>query len=125
MKHCGRAVNRKEVKELRRNLRRNLTPTEAVLWVRLKAGNLQGTRWRRQFSVGNYILDFYCPQYKLCIELDGASHFTMEGDTYDFDRTEFLKSKGICVLRFENKDIWENIDAVLETIKMYFQLPPG
>lgn len=125
MKDSERVVNRKEIKGLRRNLRSNLTPAEATLWSCLKAGNLEGTKWRRQFSVGNYILDFYCPKYKLCIELDGSYHYTMQGDTYDLDRTEFLRLKGIQVLRFENKDIWDNISGVLDTIKMYLQLPPG
>ena len=111
-----RNVNRKELKAFRRNLRKNLTPAEVALWQHLKAGKLNGTSWRRQFSVGNYILDFYCPVHKLCVELDGEGHFTMQGDMYDYDRTEFLTSLGIRVLRFENKDVWDNIELVLETI---------
>jgi very-short-patch-repair endonuclease len=111
-----RNVNKRELKDYRRNLRKNLTPAEVALWQQLKACKLNGTSWRRQFSVGNYILDFYCPAHKLCVELDGASHFTMQGDTYDYDRTKFLESLGICVLRFENKDVWNNIDHVLERI---------
>ena len=111
-----RTVNRKELKAFRRNLRKNLTPAEVALWQHLKAGKLNGTSWRRQFSVGDYILDFYCPVAKLCVELDGEGHFTMQGDTYDYDRTEFLTSLGIRVLRFENKDVWGNIELVLETI---------
>ena len=111
-----RTVNRKELKAFRRNLRKNLTPAEVALWQHLKAGKLNGTSWRRQFSVGDYILDFYCPVAKLCVELDGEGHFTMQGDTYDYDRTEFLESLGIRVLRFENKDVWDNVELVLETI---------
>ena len=111
-----RNVNRKELKAFRRNLRKNLTPAEVALWQHLKAGKLNGASWRRQFSVGNYILDFYCPVHKLCVELDGEGHFTMQGDMYDYDRTEFLTSLGIRVLRFENKDVWDNIELVLETI---------
>ena len=111
-----RNVNKKEVKGLRRNLRSNLTPAEATLWLHLKAKRLNGLSWRRQFSVGSYILDFYCPDYKLCIELDGKEHFTMEGDTYDYDRTEYLNSCGINVLRFENNEIWNNIEGVLNAI---------
>ena len=114
---CGkRNVNRKELKDYRRELRNNLTPAEAVLWKHLKAGRLNGTSWRRQFSVGDYILDFYCPACKLCVELDGASHFTMQGDVYDCDRSTFLESLGIRVLRFENKEIWNSLDLVLESI---------
>ncbi len=125
MEDTKKVVNRKELKGLRRGLRRNLTPAEATLWSQLKAGKLDGISWRRQFSVGDYILDFYCPKYKICIELDGASHYTMQGDADDLNRTEFLNSKGIRVIRFENRDIWNNIDEVLDTVKMYLQLPPG
>ena len=114
---CGkRSVNRKELKGYRRELRNNLTPAEAVLWKHLKADRLNGTSWRRQFSVGDYILDFYCPACKLCGELDGASHFTMQGDVYDCERNIFLESLGIRILRFENREIWEHIDLVLESI---------
>lgn len=113
------AINNKpELKFLRRELRKNMTPTEVALWQQLKAGRLNGTHWRRQYSVNRYILDFYCPIYKLCIELDGQEHYTMQGDTRDFDRTIFLNSIGIEVIRFENKEIWENIEQVLETIKL-------
>ena len=108
-----------ELKDCRRKLRKNMTPAEATLWNFLKAGQLKGTHWRRQYSVSDYILDFYCPIYKLCIELDGQEHYTMQGDTRDFDRTEFLNSKGIKVIRFENKEIWENPEQVLETIKQH------
>ena len=106
------------LKSLRRKLRKNMTPAEVTLWQQPKAGRLDGTHWRRQYSVDKYILDFYCPIYKLCIELDGQEHFTMQGDTRDYDRTIFLNSKGIEVIRFENKEIWENIESVLETIKL-------
>ena len=113
------AINNKpELKFLRRELRKNMTPAEVALWQQLKAGRLNGTHWRRQYSVNRYILDFYCPIYKLCIELDGQEHYTMQGDTRDFDRTIFLNSIGVEVIRFENKEIWENIEQVLETIKL-------
>ena len=113
------AINNKpELKFLRRELRKNMTPAEVAIWQQLKAGRLNGTHWRRQYSVNRYILDFYCPIYKLCIELDGQEHYTMQGDTRDFDRTIFLNSIGIEVIRFENKEIWENIEQVLETIKL-------
>ncbi len=111
--------NKKELKAIRRELRNRLTPAEATLWKFLKSRQLCGTLWRRQFSVGNYVLDFYCHQEKLCIELDGQMHFTMDGDKRDFERTEYLNSKGIRVIRFENNEVWRNIDAVIEEIKSY------
>ena len=114
--------NKKELKGLRKQLRKNLTPAEAKLWGFLKSGRLDNTHWRRQFSIGNYIMDFYCPQKKLCVELDGDMHFTMEGDEKDAIKTEFLASKGIRVVRFENKEVWDNIDAVLSEIRYELNL---
>ena len=114
--------NKKELKGLRRALRNNPTPAESALWVHLKAKKFYGTQWRRQYSVGNYILDFYCPAAKLCVELDGKEHFTIQGDTNDYDRTEFLGSRGISVIRFENKEVWEDIDRVLEIIKLHLDI---
>ena len=109
--------NKKELKTIRRELRRNLTPAEATLWKYLKSRQLCGMLWRRQFSVGKYVLDFYCHEKRLCIELDGQMHFTVGGDRSDLERTEYLNSKGIRVIRFENCDIWHNIDAVIDEIK--------
>ena len=113
-------VNTKELKAHRRKLRNNLTPAEAALWLQLKANKIDGTHWRRQFSVGKYILDFYCPSHKLCVELDGNIHFNIQSDVIDMERTEYLNSKGIKVIRFENKEVWENIDRVLSVIKSNF-----
>lgn len=109
--------NNTKLKFLRKNLRNNPTPAESALWEQLRAGRLNGTRWRRQYSIGNYILDFYCPKARLCIELDGEMHFTAQGDTADFDRTEYLNSLGITVIRFENCEIWKDPDKVLIAIK--------
>ena len=109
--------NRPALKESRRQLRNNSTPAESALWEMLRSGRLCGTKWRRQVSIGNYIVDFYCPKAHLCIELDGEDHYTILGDTKDYDRTEYLKSKGLNVIRFENCEIWNDINRVLESIK--------
>ena len=109
--------NDSSLKFLRKKLRNNSTPAESALWEQLRAGRLDGTRWRRQYSIGNYIVDFYCPKARLCVELDGDVHYTMQGDTADYDRTEFLKQHDVTVLRFENREIWEDIDNVLLVIK--------
>ena len=106
-----------KLKKLRRQLRNDATPAECALWKHLKAGRLDNTRWRRQYSIGNYILDFYCPQYKLCIEIDGESHNNSTSDEYDATRTEFLNKQQVKVIRFENSDIWNNLENVLEEIK--------
>ena len=109
--------NRKELREERKVLRTFGTAAEAVLWTSLKARKLDGWRWRRQFSIGSYILDFYCPKAKLCIELDGASHFTPYGLEADSNRSQFLSKLGIRVLRFENRVLKETPELVIETIR--------
>ena len=106
-----------KLKKIRKELRNNPTPAESALWEQLRARRLNGTRWQRQYSIGNYVVDFYCAKARLCIELDGEMHFTMQGDTADYDRTEYLNSLGIVVLRFENREIWEDINRVLSAIK--------
>ena len=102
---------------LRKKLRSNLTPAEATLWKYISRKQLDGFKFRRQHSVGIYILDFYCAPAKLAIELDGAHHFTSEGAEYDHARDEYLIGLGVKVLRFENKEVFENLEGALEVIK--------
>ena len=109
--------NRQELKEERKSLRTYGTAAEAVLWTALKAKHLDGWRWRRQFSIGSYILDFYCPKAKLCVELDGDAHFTPYGLEADAARTEYLNQLGIRVLRFENSVQKETPEMVILAIK--------
>ncbi|MBC7391167.1 MAG: endonuclease domain-containing protein [Opitutaceae bacterium] len=112
--------NLPKLKTRRTELRKALTPAEATLWKHLQNSQFEGKKFRRQHSVGNYILDFYCPSEKLAVELDGAGHFTEEGVEYDEKRTEFLKSIGIKVIRFENENVFKCLDHVLEEIKRNF-----
>lgn len=116
--------NRPELKENRKQLRNNLTSAEATLWRFLKGKQLDGRRFRRQFSVENYILDFYCPAEKLAVELDGADHYTTAGFEYDEERTKFLNAQGIKVIRFENIEVFQALESVLEEIKSNFTSPP-
>ena len=106
--------------EIRKKLRKNLTAAEATLWLQLKNKQLGSKRFRRQFSVGHFVLDFYCPEQKLAIELDGYYHFTPEGVEYDQLRDKFLEEQGIRVLRIENKFVFSNMEEVLELIKSWF-----
>ena len=71
---------------------------------------------RRQASIGRYIVDFYCPESRLVIELDGERHFSITIDDYEAERTKYLEGKGLKIIRFENKELFEDIEAVLETI---------
>ena len=104
----------------RRHLRTHGTPAEAVLWTLLKNRQLQGRRFRRQHSVGPFVLDFYCPAEKLAVELDGAVHFTSQRAAYDAERTRVLEALGIRVVRFENRMVFEDPEAVLGAIAACF-----
>ena len=104
----------------RRTLRQNLTPAEATLWNLLKNKKLHGRKFRRQQGVGNYIVDFCCPAEKLIIELDGEVHNDPLRTAYDTDRDTRLKTLGFTILRFENKDIFQNTEAVLSKITAAF-----
>ncbi|KAA0894041.1 endonuclease domain-containing protein [Oryzomonas rubra] len=108
--------NSPDMKPLRKTLRNEATPAERELWNVLRHSNLGGYKFRRQQSVGRYIVDFYCPSERLAVELDGDSHFTDEAMEYDRERTAFLNSLTIRVLRFLNTDVHENLDAVSERI---------
>ena len=110
--------NVKYLKENRRALRSNLTPSEAELWKHLRSSQLEGYKFRRQHSIGNYILDFYCTSKKLAIELDGDIHFHYAAEQADLERDQILQDLGIKVLRFENKDVFENLEAVLQEISL-------
>lgn len=112
--------NLKPLEKFRKKLRKNLTPAEAVLWNTLKGKQLEGRKFRRQHSIGNYIVDFYCPSEKLIIELDGAGHFTYEGSQKDEIRDNYLSSLGLNVIRFENRDLKNNLEAVLKAISSNF-----
>lgn len=107
--------------EFRRDLRKNLTPAEAAFWNLIKNSKLNGRKFRRQHSVGNYILDFYCSSEKLAIELDGAGHYSPAGDAYDRERNTYLASEGIVVLRFENRLVFEETEWVLDVIRANFR----
>ena len=104
-------------KTRRQKLRRHPTAAEDFLWKFLRKRRMLGWKFRRQYSIESFILDFYCPQCMLGIELDGAGHYTVLGGEYDAMRDQKLKKLGIQILRFENRDVFEHLDEVLETIR--------
>ncbi len=109
-------LNRKELKPVRSNLRNKSTSAESVLWNLLKSRNLKGRKFRRQHSIDNYIVDFYCPSEKLVIELDGDPHgdyIQIEKDTI---RDKYLEELGFTVLRFENRFVFQDPEYVLNEI---------
>ena len=110
--------NRNEQLALRRELRNHGTSAEATLWQLLKNRQVLNKKFRRQFSVGEYVLDFYCPELRLAIELDGSPHYTFVGQQSDLQRDAILKSEyNIKVLRFENRVVFNYTDEVLRSIK--------
>ena len=107
-------ANRKDQKPQRKSLRQNMTPAEATLWQWLKGRGAGGWKFRRQQGIGPYVLDFYCPELRLCVELDGSSHdFKYE---YDEERTKYLNEQGIQVIRFPNELVWMNPDGIIAEI---------
>ncbi len=101
----------------RKELRSHPTKVETILWRNLKSRRLAGKKFRRQFSVDPYIVDFFCPDSRVTIELDGAGHFTMLGGERDARKLAYLEKCGIRVLHFENKLIYTGLEWVLEVIK--------
>ena len=98
-------------------LRRNLTLAELLLWKKLKDRKLFNTKFRKQHPINIFIVDFYCHDYKLVIEIDGDIHNNEISNEYDLNRTEELKKYGIRVIRFTNEQIIYNIDFVIERIQ--------
>lgn len=115
----SRIHNRKPIEHLRRALRHSPTEAEARLWSRLRRSQLAGEKFRRQHSIGNYVLDFYCPEVRLAVELNGSVHSHPVSAERDIARTDFLERLNVRVLRFENRLVFENLDGVLEAIKSY------
>ena len=108
--------NKKSFQSKRKRLRNHGTPAEAALWNIIKNKQIVGLKFRRQHSVGNFILDFYCPVIKLCIELDGDDHYWQDGIIRDKIKTDFLIKNNIYVMRFENRLVFEDADYVIDSI---------
>ena len=105
---------------LARGLRRSETAAESILWSELRNRQIDGWKFKRQVPFGYFILDFFCCDARLAVEVDGATHSTAKEVADDAQRTAFLQENSVHVLRFSNSDVTENIDGVLEMI--YLQL---
>ena len=106
--------------QLAREARANLTSAESRLWWRLRDRRLEFRKFVRQKILGRYRVDFYCHDEKLVVELDGLYHDSSEQQIADQLRTEWLETQGLKVIRFRNEDIMENLESVLEVIKLSF-----
>ena len=100
----------------RRSLRRQATDAEGLLWRLLRGRSFLGLKFRRQHPIGPFILDFYCADWRLAIELDGGQHYTEAGQRHDQERTAYLVGHGLHIIRFSNRELFEETQAVLEAI---------
>jgi len=108
--------NKTSEKLKRQQLRREMTKAEKLLWEKLKSQQLENCKFRRQYSVDKFVIDFYSPEIKLAIEVDGDSHFQDGAVEYDAERQTFIESVGIKFLRFTNDDVYHNLEGVIEVI---------
>ncbi len=106
----------KGLKSLARELRKNMTDAERFLWQKVRKKQLKGYPFYRQKIIGDFIVDFYCPAAKLAIELDGGQHFTEGGSVRDKRRDRYLEGLGLKVLRFSDRDVFNETEGVLERI---------
>jgi len=109
--------NLKHLKKIRKKLRNHSTPAERELWKYLKSRQLKETQFRRRHSMGNFVLNFYCREKKLGIELDGNYHYNKAQMKKDRKRTALLNAYGIRILKFSNQLVLENIEGVLNKIE--------
>ncbi|KQS93256.1 hypothetical protein ASG21_03255 [Chryseobacterium sp. Leaf394] len=97
-------------------LRKDETQAEKILWAKLRNNQLKGYKFRRQHPIGLYIVDFYCHQLKLVIEIDGDYHNIQEQIEKDKERTQNLETDGLHLIRFTNKDVMENLEKIISEI---------
>jgi very-short-patch-repair endonuclease len=113
-----------------RDLRRNLTDSEQVLWHRLRAKRILGVQFYRQKPLGRYIVDFFAPRVKLVVEVDGSQHLEGEHAKKDALRDRYLSGLGLKILRFDSRTILTDTDTVIEVIfkaveeKLGLEIPP-
>jgi very-short-patch-repair endonuclease len=113
----GQIFNRQHQKPTRQYLRTHGTRAEILLWKALKGGQLEGLKFRRQQGILDYVVDFYCPELNLAIEVDGVSHDSDESRRKDARRERAITSFGIIVHRIRDEAVNENIDSVLEGLR--------
>jgi very-short-patch-repair endonuclease len=111
-----RIYTRTELKQRRRQLRKRQTPAEDFLWQHLRGNKLGGFKFRRQHSIGSYIVDFYCAPVKLAIEIDGSIHRRKDVRENDVQKTAYLDSLRIRVIRFSNHEVLDNVEGVKNSL---------
>lgn len=111
------------LKQRRRDLRRDQPEAERAFWLRVRNKQFYGLRFVRQYSIGPYILDFFCPSLRLAIELDGGQHNERDNKEYDEARTQYLTTLGIEVMRFWNNDVLVDMQSVLSKVAGWIDAP--
>lgn len=106
----------KKLREFAGKLRRNMTDAEKLLWSKMRGKQLKGRQFYRQKIIENYIVDFYCSKAKLVVEVDGGQHYSCEGKQKDSKRDIYMERLGLKVLRFSDRDVFENLDGVIHEI---------
>ncbi|MFN6464364.1 MAG: endonuclease domain-containing protein [Nostoc sp. DedVER02] len=101
----------------RQTLRNNMPPSEKIVWAKLRNQQIESCKFRRQYSIDRFVVDFYSSELRLAIETDGDSHYQDGVPEYDRDRQAFLESKGTRFLRFTNQEVYQNIDGVVDKIR--------
>src|SRR3989338_6962731 len=114
-----RVFNKRSQILKRKTLRRNAPQQEGILWQYVKNRKINNQKFKRQYGIGRYVVDFYCPALKLVIEIDGDYHLQESVKKYDDERQNFMESMDINCLRFSNRDVEENIDIVINKISSY------
>lgn len=113
--------NRKQELEKRRELRQNETLAEKHIWSQLRNRNFHGLKFKRQYSISKYIVDFYCAEHKIAIEVDGSIHDLAENKEYDKDRQQQLEKYGIRFIRITNEEYMGNPNKAFNKIKINFE----
>lgn len=111
-----RIYNRQEYNQIRKLLRQNLTKVEIILWSRLQRRRL-GYKFRRQYGIGPYVVDFFCKELRLAIEVDGPEHLEDSWRYRDYERQKYIESLYIKVVRFSNDEVLQDTDWVIEQLR--------
>lgn len=117
--YMGQYFNHADQGDLRRRLRNEAPLAEQMLWQYLRRKQLKGYKFKRQFSIDAFVIDFYCPKAKLAIEIDGDSHFGVGAKDYDEKRQKHIEALGVTVIRFRNDEVRGALEHVLENISRH------
>lgn len=114
-------LNYQQLKRRRRELRNQPIPSEVLMWSVLRRRQLLGLKFRRQYSIGQYIVDFFCPYVHLAVEIDGETHTRSGEDVKDIFRQRWIEQQGITFIRFSSDEVMANLDGVLKNLEAAIQ----